>query len=335
MREAFQRIAAEFNQAKEEPLANHPIAQFIRGEARDQVKAALSADYESLLVTGSPGAGNWATVPWIAVFDPAVTDSATRGYYLVYLFSADMQRVYLSLNQGTTEAHEEFKAGYALELQRRAALMRDRLPEHQGRFSADEIDLASTAFLPRGYEAGHAFGANYPLANLPSQAELNEDLNDIVRLYLLLRSRNGVQPSDSANDEEDLGDNASIPEKKRYRQHRSIERNPSAARKAKKALGYICQGCEFDFESIYGPAGHTYIEAHHLTPLSELPEDKPVELDPRKDFAVLCANCHRMMHRKDGPRTVDELRALHRVPEFRDQLVELLSTNSARRSTDE
>lgn len=319
MREAFQRIAAEFLQARQEPLARHPLAQFIRGDARDQVRASLAADYQSLLVTGSPGAGNWATVPWIAVFDPAVTDSATRGYYLVYLFSADMQRVYLSLNQGTTEAYAEFGAGYEVELQRRAALMCDRLPEHQGRFSPDPIDLASNAFLPRGYEAGHTFGIHYASADLPAQAQLDADLNDAVRLYLLLRSRNGVQSSDS-NDDDEADHNASITELRRYRQHRSIERNPSAARKAKGVHGHICQGCAFDFERIYGPAGYTYIEAHHLTPLSELPEDKPVNLDPRADFAVLCANCHRMMHRKDGPKTIAELRSLFRVPALREWL---------------
>ncbi len=319
MREAFQRIAAEFLQAREEPLARHPLAQFIRTDARDRVRASLAADYQSLLVTGSPGAGNWATVPWIAVFDPAVTESATRGYYLVYLFSADMARLYLSLNQGTTEAHAEFGAGHELELQRRAALMRDRIPEHRGRFSPNPIDLASNAFLPRGYEAGHAFGAAYALNALPAQAQLNTDLNDMVRLYLLLRSRNGVQSAEVIDDEESEH-SASITERRRYRLHRSIERDASAAKKAKGVHGHICQGCEFDFERIYGPAGHAYIEAHHLTPLSELPEDKTVNLDPRTDFAVLCANCHRMMHRKDGPRTVAELRALSRVPDLRQWL---------------
>ena len=33
-------------------------------------------------------------------------------------------------------------------------------------------------------------------------------------------------------------------------------------------------------------------------------------LDPREDFAVLCANCHPMMHRKDGPKNLADIRAL-------------------------
>ncbi len=149
MREAFQRIAAEFSAAKREPLSGHPLARYIREDAAAQVREALPAMYQPFLVHGSPGVGNWAEIPWIAVFDPAITDSATRGYYVVYLFSADLQRVYLSLNQGTTIVRDEFRAAYADELRRRAALMRSRIPERKGQFSDVPIDLASNGYLPR------------------------------------------------------------------------------------------------------------------------------------------------------------------------------------------
>ena len=46
-----------------------------------------------LLVQGGPAMGSWATVPWIAVVDPAVTTSATRDYYVVYLFHASEPRL--------------------------------------------------------------------------------------------------------------------------------------------------------------------------------------------------------------------------------------------------
>jgi 5-methylcytosine-specific restriction protein A len=62
-----------------------------------------------LLVEGSPGQGNWAAVPWISVFDPVITTSATSGYYVVYLFHATKPIVHLSLNQGATKVREDFK----------------------------------------------------------------------------------------------------------------------------------------------------------------------------------------------------------------------------------
>ena len=179
------------------------------------------------------------------------------------------------------------------------------------------IDLASHGPLPRGYEAGHALGRAYGTHNLPPDDELAADLADIMSLYLLLRSRGGVLPLEDAEDEAAEEHTETITERRRYRLHRSVERDSSAGRKAKKVHGYICQSCGFDFEAAYGEIGRGYIEAHHLTPLAELPEDTSVNLDPREDFAVLCANCHRIMHRKEGPRTLAEIRSLARVATIR------------------
>jgi len=46
-------------------------------------------------------------------------------------------------------------------------------------------------------------------------------------------------------------------------------------------------------------------------------EGESVELDPEKDFAVLCANCHRTIHRKGAPKSVAELRSLPGVAKLR------------------
>ena len=64
--------------------------------------------------------------------------------------------------------------------------------------------------------------------------------------------------------------------------------------------------CTFDFETEYGSLEHEYIEAHPLTPISELPLDQPVQLSPKDDFRVMRANCHRMIHRKGAPGTFNE-----------------------------
>jgi 5-methylcytosine-specific restriction enzyme A len=46
-----------------------------------------------------------------------------------------------------------------------------------------------------------------------------------------------------------------------------------------------------------GEIGRGFIEAHHLRPIATLEEGVPVEYDVAADFAVLCSNCHRMIHR--------------------------------------
>ncbi len=91
--------------------------------------------------------------------------------------------------------------------------------------------------------------------------------------------------------------------------HRRIERNPKASAEAKRVRGLACEVCGFKFIERYGELGDGYIEAHHLRPLSLLEEGVPVTYDPQADFAVLCANCHRMIHRMVDPSNIDGLRA--------------------------
>jgi len=80
--------------------------------------------------------------------------------------------------------------------------------------------------------------------------------------------------------------------------HVARERDPRlikrAKRKFKKAHDRLyCVACGFDFQARYGSLGEDFIEAHHVIPLSEGP--RRVSPD---DLMMLCANCHRMVHRQ-------------------------------------
>jgi 5-methylcytosine-specific restriction enzyme A len=89
-------------------LEGHTLAEFIRRDAEQAVEDGLGELGAGLIVEGSPGQGNWAAVPWISVFDTAITTAAARGYYVVYLSHVSEPVVHLSLNQGTTAVREEF-----------------------------------------------------------------------------------------------------------------------------------------------------------------------------------------------------------------------------------
>lgn len=54
-----------------------------------------------------------------------------------------------------------------------------------------------------------------------------------------------------------------------------------------------CEVCDFDFEVAYGSRGGGYIEVHHIRPLHD---SGPVKTS-LSDLALLCSNCHRMIHR--------------------------------------
>ncbi|WP_292344394.1 HNH endonuclease [Mesorhizobium sp.] len=85
-----------------------------------------------------------------------------------------------------------------------------------------------------------------------------------------------------------------------------IRRNPKIVAQAKAYYGAVCQACDLDFETFYGTLGKDYIECHHINPLSG--RDGEGEVTAIQDLAMLCANCHRMVHRKTPCLTVKELK---------------------------
>lgn len=86
----------------------------------------------------------------------------------------------------------------------------------------------------------------------------------------------------------------------------SYERNPIARKRCIKHWGTKCQGCGFDFESKYGEIGRGYVHVHHLVPLSEVKSS--YEVDPVIDMCPVCPNCHAIIHRRNPPLSIEELR---------------------------
>lgn len=98
-------------------------------------------------------------------------------------------------------------------------------------------------------------------------------------------------------------------ERKQYRLHFRIERNSSISKKVKEAKGYICEACNFDFKTKYGDLGKNFIEAHHLIPISSLNIGQ-FQINIVRDFAVLCSNCHSMIHKLENPSDIEQLKML-------------------------
>ena len=127
----------------------------------------------------------------------------------------------------------------------------------------------------------------------------------MLRLYLILAMKDLIPASVSSEENDEVGLN--IEDLTNLREHKRIERNRKLAEKAKRIHGYACQACGFNFEKQYGEIGCEFIEAHHLKPLQTL-KGQVVTLDPKNDFAVLCANCHRMIHKSEFVDRVEAFR---------------------------
>ncbi|MBX2861122.1 MAG: DUF3578 domain-containing protein [Vampirovibrio sp.] len=303
IRETFKHIGDHYLTAKNEPYSGNFLASYIRNFGKSSVEDVLGDFKDYLYVKASSGQTRWASVPWVGIFDPIVTRTPQKGYYVVYLFSETMDKVFLSLNQGTASVRKEFNNNDVIRqtLQSRASLIRSKTPEAVDKFPLKVISLNSEQYRPLDYEAGHAFGKSYLLNELPSEEDLIRDLHNIIKFYLELTYKGGISLVG-----ESFEDEFNISEQRRYILHKKIERNPHIALRVKKVHGYVCQACKFDFTAFYGELGKEYIEAHHLQPLAELPENKPVSMNLKEDFAVLCANCHRMLHRTNAPKRFSE-----------------------------
>jgi 5-methylcytosine-specific restriction protein A len=85
LNESLRKIASEYKGAREGEFSKNPLADFVRNSKKDLQKAVGSR----FMTASSPGQGNWAKVPWLGVFDPAVTTSAQSGFYVVFVYAKE------------------------------------------------------------------------------------------------------------------------------------------------------------------------------------------------------------------------------------------------------
>lgn len=92
---------------------------------------------------------------------------------------------------------------------------------------------------------------------------------------------------------------------RRERNRTLIEAKKAATLAATGSLR--CEACRFDFSAVYGAIGEGFCEVHHLAPLSASAAPVKTTL---ADLAVLCSNCHRIIHRSNPMLSVSELSKL-------------------------
>lgn len=86
-----------------------------------------------------------------------------------------------------------------------------------------------------------------------------------------------------------------------------------------------CEVCSFDFALVYGERGRDYIEVHHVMPLHE---SGPV-ITSLRDLALLCSNCHRIIHRGNPWLTPQQLKALVQIQAAEQPTQSLADTSEA------
>ncbi|MGH2077699.1 MrcB family domain-containing protein [Aerococcus urinaeequi] len=173
--------AIQYPESKNGPFAGAPIGQVIKEEIPEALRNKLSlTDY---VIKGSIGNGNFASIPWIAIMDKEITTSTRKGFYIVFLFSSDGQRIYLTLNQGITYFDEKkYKRPKVKEISNK---IYETFPSSTP--LKMDIDLNSNTPLGKGYESTTISAFEYDTSNMPSEEKLLSDLSSLLDDYSELK----------------------------------------------------------------------------------------------------------------------------------------------------
>lgn len=89
------------------------------------------------------------------------------------------------------------------------------------------------------------------------------------------------------------------------------EKNPYARKVCIDHYGPTCVVCGINFQNVYGEIGKDFIHVHHLKQLATI--GKEYKIDPINDLRPVCPNCHAMIHRRNEPYTLEEMKELMKV----------------------
>jgi 5-methylcytosine-specific restriction protein A len=303
---------------------------------RKMVEAAgyNANDFHIKASAGEPNR-SFAKVPWVAVFKKTISKSATQGYYIVFLFAEDMSSVSVSLNQGYTAFQERYvhpKLAYPKLKDCARAALAVLAPLPHG-FDTGPIDLRADGTLGKGYEAGSILSKTYPAGATPSAAQVQADFTELLRCYLALAARFPLSLIDldvAVSDQEvfEAATNIDLEDPGTAKTTGPQPPPPMglAGSKAKyvrsaeivaRALAMSNAACALEKTSAphvsftSAKTKKNYVEAHHFVPFSQQP-NFPVSLDVEENIAVLCPNCHRMLHYGSLASKKEHLKSLFR-----------------------
>ncbi len=169
---------------------------------------------------------------------------------------------------------------------------------HYGKFAGKlckEMNVAPTTNLSVLVEFFKAPGSEYELRLRPTVIEALVELGIGGRGTWSFQEELGI--------EKPLVEGASFTVKVS-----AFERNPVARRKCVAHYGIGCSVCGFNFGSTYGSFAENYIHVHHLKPLASIGEEYVI--DPIKDLRPVCANCHAVIHLRQPPYSIEEVKAM-------------------------
>lgn len=190
MRDAIEEVLllqTDYSSQNTEPMQRR--GTLVRTELRDELNAlvpamAAQSGIDDLRVQGKDGTGLKTEIPWTRIYSASRSPRPTSGWYVVFLFSAAGDRVYLSLNQGTTRWDgAEFRPQPETALVARTHWARSILTADgpvPPKWTTDMKLDNTVSSLGTGYALGNIVATEYLLDNIPADEQIEKDLLQIA-----------------------------------------------------------------------------------------------------------------------------------------------------------
>ena len=179
--------------ARKTTQKSHPVHVLVVDEI-PSILESWTPDSDKYKFDGSDGKGNILRTPWFAILNLEVTDSATKGYYLVYLISADMKHLVLELGFGAYQFEKQYGRGKKMFASLDTAVVNMRvnsqhlldrsLGDTRSRVNAQPVELDNSQdFHLTAYEHCSIYSLVYEIGALPTENELKRDYLEFLNLY--------------------------------------------------------------------------------------------------------------------------------------------------------
>lgn len=180
----------------------------------ERFKSRYEIAIEDLFVQGKDGDGNKAEIPWVRLASKELSPKATKGWYVVFLFSATGSNCYLSLGHASTtydgnSTEKRYQKALAPEVAEglmiwgREKLHLDQLINPRLKFSRN---LESKGNLAEAYDRTSLCGFEYRKESIPNDEQIFRDVEFLLELlsniYLLQETDATIPGSDSPEHQE-------------------------------------------------------------------------------------------------------------------------------------
>ena len=145
---------------------------------RDEISVILN---KSFIVKASCGNGRLAEVPWICVFNPNITKSATNGLFIVILFKKDMSGFFLTLGLGMQSFLDKYGKDAYENLNIAANYFREQIISNT--FDLGKINLGVSRGTRGFWYENATIKAKYYQKNSINIIEFKNDLFELVDIY--------------------------------------------------------------------------------------------------------------------------------------------------------